>query len=116
MLSVRLVAKPRLRQTSATASGLASRNACGVGHSLDRKSTRLNSSHANISYAVFCLQKKKASQPTIVHDSDSIVGLQQTIMPILPNTREARSDITLFIHRNGCGGYRHSFPPRRSSD
>src|SRR3712207_7983477 len=27
--------------------------------SLDRKSTRLNSSHANISYAVFCLKKKK---------------------------------------------------------
>src|SRR3712207_3087675 len=30
-----------------------------VGHSGDRKSTRLNSSHANISYAVFCLKKKK---------------------------------------------------------
>src|SRR3712207_7661468 len=31
----------------------------------DRKSTRLNSSHANISYAVFCLKKKKnTSQPT----------------------------------------------------
>src|SRR3712207_6957263 len=29
---------------------------------LDRKSTRLNSSHANISYAVFCLKKKKYSQ------------------------------------------------------
>src|SRR3712207_7856065 len=28
---------------------------------LDRKSTRLNSSHANISYAVFCLKKKKNS-------------------------------------------------------
>src|SRR3712207_7512665 len=28
-------------------------------HRLDRKSTRLNSSHANISYAVFCLKKKK---------------------------------------------------------
>src|SRR3712207_8455882 len=28
---------------------------------LDRKSTRLNSSHANISYAVFCLQKKPSS-------------------------------------------------------
>src|SRR3712207_8689924 len=27
---------------------------------LDRKSTRLNSSHANISYAVFCLKKKNA--------------------------------------------------------
>src|SRR3712207_7841355 len=29
---------------------------------LDRKSTRLNSSHANISYAVFCLKKKKNNQ------------------------------------------------------
>src|SRR3712207_7038191 len=29
--------------------------------SKDRKSTRLNSSHANISYAVFCLKKKKNS-------------------------------------------------------
>src|SRR3712207_8478789 len=28
----------------------------------DRKSTRLNSSHANISYAVFCLKKKKKSE------------------------------------------------------
>src|SRR5947209_16957731 len=28
---------------------------------LDRKSTRLNSSHANISYAVFCLKKKNKS-------------------------------------------------------
>src|SRR3712207_9324109 len=27
----------------------------------DRKSTRLNSSHANISYAVFCLKKKRAT-------------------------------------------------------
>src|SRR3712207_7629818 len=30
-----------------------------AGRRLDRKSTRLNSSHANISYAVFCLKKKK---------------------------------------------------------
>src|SRR3712207_8825750 len=29
------------------------------GNPADRKSTRLNSSHANISYAVFCLKKKK---------------------------------------------------------
>src|SRR3712207_6995837 len=29
----------------------------------DRKSTRLNSSHANISYAVFCLKKKKTNHP-----------------------------------------------------
>src|SRR3712207_8220269 len=31
---------------------------------LDRKSTRLNSSHANISYAVFCLKKKKKQTQT----------------------------------------------------
>src|SRR5258707_2458334 len=38
----------------------------------DRKSTRLNSSHANISYAVFCLKKKKvrASRNTAVHYLD----------------------------------------------
>src|SRR2546430_11395314 len=29
----------------------------------DRKSTRLNSSHSQISYAVFCLKKKKTRQP-----------------------------------------------------
>src|SRR5438552_11861629 len=31
----------------------------GQGHQIDRKSTRLNSSHQIISYAVFCLKKKK---------------------------------------------------------
>src|SRR5947209_16260287 len=31
----------------------------GFWRALDRKSTRLNSSHANISYAVFCLKKKQ---------------------------------------------------------
>src|SRR3712207_7159808 len=36
---------------------------------LDRKSTRLNSSHANISYAVFCLKKKNGDM--------SIVGTRQ---------------------------------------
>src|SRR3712207_8466120 len=35
----------------------------------DRKSTRLNSSHANISYAVFCL-KKKISKPTLSYSLD----------------------------------------------
>src|SRR3712207_7441202 len=34
-------------------------------HVQDRKSTRLNSSHANISYAVFCLKKKKMSSAEI---------------------------------------------------
>src|SRR5438309_3170697 len=35
---------------------------------LDRKSTRLNSSHSSISYAVFCLKKKKTrSRPRGIH-------------------------------------------------
>src|SRR5690348_18108485 len=36
------------------------------GRRIDRKSTRLNSSHPSISYAVFCLKKKKK---TIYHNS-----------------------------------------------
>src|SRR5947209_8319510 len=38
----------------------------GIG---DRKSTRLNSSHANISYAVFCLKKKKNKQILFIYHS-----------------------------------------------
>src|SRR5437899_8525254 len=47
----------------------------GGAHALDRKSTRLNSSHLGISYAVFCLKKKtrmrapphRAPLPRIIH-------------------------------------------------
>src|SRR3712207_7849992 len=45
--------------STATHAGLASTLSALAGSGLDRKSTRLNSSHANISYAVFCLKKKK---------------------------------------------------------
>src|SRR3712207_8449051 len=52
-------------ETALPASGRHWRLSCGGGGPanhcnglLDRKSTRLNSSHANISYAVFCLKKK----------------------------------------------------------
>src|SRR3712207_8103646 len=39
----------------------------------DRKSTRLNSSHANISYAVFCLKKKKRT-----HDYNPVTPIFRT--------------------------------------
>src|SRR3712207_7282547 len=42
--------------------GLGDANLRLGGGVLDRKSTRLNSSHANISYAVFCLQKQSISR------------------------------------------------------
>src|SRR5256885_10684094 len=50
-------------------SGSGNRAVCGLGARLlggqvqDRKSTRLNSSHLVISYAVFCLKKKTTSRP-----------------------------------------------------
>src|SRR5258707_9463308 len=50
----------------------------------DRKSTRLNSSHANISYAVFCLKKKHPSgSPAALYSSDSscAIALAQLAPP-----------------------------------
>src|SRR3712207_7129767 len=50
---------PRVSRTrSPLVSSLSSDSAVPNQSSEDRKSTRLNSSHANISYAVFCLKKK----------------------------------------------------------
>src|SRR5258707_12026582 len=47
--------------------------------SQDRKSTRLNSSHANISYAVFCLKKKNRVVRTRLHlgDGNNPVNLSE---------------------------------------
>src|SRR3712207_7832610 len=45
----------------------------------DRKSTRLNSSHANISYAVFCLKKKNSSPRTSsLIEATSVVNRQRS--------------------------------------
>src|SRR3712207_7372494 len=55
-----LVLPPSVRETVRGPGG----GVAGAGQ--DRKSTRLNSSHANISYAVFCLKKKKTLN-TISH-------------------------------------------------
>src|SRR5437899_9577294 len=45
-----------------------------VGLSTDRKSTRLNSSHLGISYAVFCLKKKKGIAILLLEQDDGIDG------------------------------------------
>src|SRR5947209_9030166 len=49
---------PPPQPNRSTSRSTSSRAAAG-----DRKSTRLNSSHANISYAVFCLKKKNKNAP-----------------------------------------------------
>src|SRR5688572_33280487 len=56
------------RSSSATTPSPCSRRPCDEpkppgSTSEDRKSTRLNSSHSQISYAVFCLKKKKKKKP-----------------------------------------------------
>src|SRR2546430_4124350 len=42
---------------------------------LDRKSTRLNSSHSQISYAVFCLKKKKKNRKYIISHKNSVTDV-----------------------------------------
>src|SRR2546429_5701333 len=53
-----------------------------IGRPKDRKSTRLNSSHGYISYAVFCLKKKKTQRvvPQVVLDGDQSFVLAVAVM------------------------------------
>src|SRR2546429_5531384 len=61
--------------------------------SLDRKSTRLNSSHGYISYAVFCLKKKKDEPPAVDQPSSSLhltyTTLRSTRFTTRPSTTPA---------------------------
>src|SRR5258707_5277669 len=61
-------------QPSAKSTALATNRLPAAGCPRDRKSTRLNSSHANISYAVFCLKKKnhEVSQCWFLQITESI--------------------------------------------
>src|SRR2546430_8871524 len=52
---------------------------------LDRKSTRLNSSHSQISYAVFCLKKKKNNHTTAEP-------------PLLKQPRRSHTTLLTFLH------------------
>src|SRR5258707_7563675 len=49
---------------------------------IDRKSTRLNSSHANISYAVFCLKKKKKQTRSLEDDTSHKLYIPYDVMLI----------------------------------
>src|SRR5205809_6222792 len=56
-------AQNQRRPVPVVASGVFERALIISQHEVDRKSTRLNSSHGYISYAVFCLKKKNQKQP-----------------------------------------------------
>src|SRR5690348_14830487 len=70
----------------------------------DRKSTRLNSSHPSISYAVFCLKKKIIG----VHASSAVIACHS-------QPRALRLAL-LSLSRPRAHRHLHSFPTRRSSD
>src|SRR5260221_10728769 len=63
--------------------------AMALGHA-DRKSTRLNSSHTVISYAVFCLKKKKKHARTVSHAEDFDKIFADSIVKILEEDRVTR--------------------------
>src|SRR3712207_7048119 len=50
----------------------------GIAKAEDRKSTRLNSSHANISYAVFCLKKKQHTHIAHTHSAHRLCAASST--------------------------------------
>src|SRR3712207_7722730 len=50
---------------------------------IDRKSTRLNSSHANISYAVFCLKKKKKYRKQNIHNTIAFITINTVVSTVL---------------------------------
>src|SRR5438270_6104117 len=55
---------------------------CNVGVLEDRKSTRLNSSHSQISYAVFCLKKKKKIKQQVLAELENLVSTQPVLATI----------------------------------
>src|SRR5690349_24173567 len=57
----------------------------------DRKSTRLNSSHVEISYAVFCLKKKMSYRGYASIHCDEQQSLAQSAEPAPANTQTGRS-------------------------
>src|SRR2546429_3240335 len=72
---------------------------------LDRKSTRLNSSHGYISYAVFCLKKKKKDVVTTVRRSRDLL-CQPGLSPRLQSTRRMLlSDQVFITTRSGVREY-----------
>src|SRR3712207_6939270 len=68
------------QQRGLTNAGLAEQQHALALFDQDRKSTRLNSSHANISYAVFCLKKKNILQN---HGKDYIITTNVNIYRII---------------------------------
>src|SRR6202040_3659078 len=78
----------------------------------DRKSTRLNSSHPSISYAVFCLQKNSIRCPK----SFSLIIPVKRRRPILASTPPRNSRLYFFFKEGPPTGFPLFPPPRPLPD
>src|SRR6266542_3721102 len=63
---------------------------------LDRKSTRLNSSHGSNSYAVLCLKKKKLKEATFSQGAGDMAG---SVKIVMQNVIQNRDSMTIWIDR-----------------
>src|SRR5256886_10293128 len=84
-----------------TASGIASAAgavwAASCASMRDRKSTRLNSSHSQISYAVFCLKKKRPCQDSM-GTLETLEHLRQLIATVIVETLASTVDQQVEVH------------------
>src|SRR5205085_8916118 len=83
--------RPRGSAPAAPAGRCAPRPAAREPRRRDRKSTRLNSSHSQISYAVFCLKKKKLDK--------KLLAFRRRLDALIQTTRYMHYMICLLIHR-----------------
>src|SRR2546430_10029260 len=74
----------------------------------DRKSTRLNSSHSQISYAVFCLKKKKKKYNTTTYITTNSRNTRYIITPCSCILRRSRWNLVLgSTTASSCFFHRH---------
>src|SRR5437773_2638148 len=67
-----------------------------IPYQVDRKSTRLNSSHITISYAVFCLKKKRRQEVTTAAGLDVVANLA-ALSDTRTRMNHAKIEASLFI-------------------
>src|SRR5258705_8055834 len=75
----------------------------------DRKSTRLNSSHLGISYAVFCLKKKKNNSNPVKHviSRPSYAIKKKINDALVPMITKANNDVVINkLHRNSDSAHK----------
>src|SRR5688572_20565070 len=85
-----------------------------MDHDRDRKSTRLNSSHSQISYAVLCLKKHRAAPCRRGARAQPLATVDP--LALWRAVRDSPASSCSFFRRDGPLRHLHSFPTRRSSD